>query len=60
MKNYFLNEAIIKRNIKIMNISVNPIQIGDKTHNQLQLITLVNFKTTNAIVSSPVNPIPLD
>lgn len=34
------------------------IHIGDRTHSQLHEITPVNFNTMNAIVSSPVNPIP--
>lgn len=44
----------------INSIRENPIQIGDKTHTQLQLITLVSFRTMNATVKSPVNPIPPD
>jgi hypothetical protein len=36
------------------------IQQGDKTHNQDQLITLHNFRTTNATVNRPEMPMPLE
>ena len=35
-----------------------PIQIGESTHSQLHVITLVNFNTMNATVNKPANPIP--
>jgi len=34
------------------------IQIGDNTHNQDQVITLVSLRPTNNTVSKPVKPIP--
>lgn len=36
----------------------NDIHIGDNTHHHDHDITLVNFNTINAIVSTPINPIP--
>ena len=35
-----------------------PIQSGDKTHNQLQLITPVSFNTTKTTVNTPDKLIP--
>jgi len=34
------------------------IQIGDNTHNQDQVITLVSLRPTNNTVNKPVKPIP--
>lgn len=45
------------KTVTIITIKVSNI-IGDKTQNQLQSITFDNFKTMNAIVNNPVNPIP--
>lgn len=45
------------KTVTIITIKVGNI-IGDKTQNQLQSITFNNFKTMNAIVNNPVNPIP--
>lgn len=36
------------------------IQIGERTHHQLQLIKPVNLRPIKRIVSRPVNPIPPD
>lgn len=36
------------------------IQIGERTHTQLHVITLHNFKTINAIVNNPTKLIPPD
>ena len=36
------------------------IQIGDNTHHQDQLITLVSLRQTNNTVSRPGSPIPLE
>lgn len=44
----------------MINIILKGIQIGDKTQNQDQVITFVSFKTINAIVNNPGNPIPVD
>ena len=34
------------------------IQMGAKTHHQLQSITFVSLRTMNTIVKSPVKPMP--
>ena len=34
------------------------IQIGERTHTQLQVITPTSFKIMNTIASTPKNPIP--
>jgi hypothetical protein len=34
------------------------IQMGDNTHNQLQVITLASFKPMKRIVRAPVKPMP--
>jgi hypothetical protein len=39
--------------------ATKPIQIGDNTHHQDQLIYPMSLRTMKTIVRSPVNPIPL-
>ena len=39
-------------------MSIVAIHKGEMTQTQLQLITLTNFSTMNAIVSRPAKPIP--
>lgn len=47
---------------KMINIINKPIgiRIGDNTHNQDQVITLVSFSPIKRRVNNPPNPIPFD
>ena len=44
----------------IMIVMPIDIHVGDSTHHQDQSMNPVSFSTINAMVSSPVNPIPED
>lgn len=45
---------------KITNIITKGIQSGDRTHNQLQVITLVSFRYINSKAKRPGKPIDTD
>jgi hypothetical protein len=49
---------IFKKIIKSKTTNKKEIQIGDNTHNQDQLMKLVNFNVINTIAKRLVNPKP--
>ena len=53
-----LKTVMIMMTKTISKVSKMEIQIGERTHTQLHVITPRSFSTINAIVSSPVKPIP--
>jgi hypothetical protein len=57
-ENIYLASRAIARVIKIIAATIaKVIQIGERTHNQLHLITPVSLSAMKRIVSRPENPI---